>query len=250
MGFSVPAMRNYSEPVRKSSRVSSKLASYDDDIEILEVDDTPKRSKTSVSYTPAKEIDERKFGKLTLSAKRKIVEDYNNVQEENLENLKLTKAARNHLKIKCKQETVNNLKDSVVHIEVIEIDDEPKDKTVNVKNRTEKEDEELLLTEDEDHASINLDLKRKPINSFQTPIQKKLKTSKNEKSSDMIEVKSSSGKSMFVDKATLAKIMASKALKKVTPGTLDEKLLAEEGDQSMKTDFSFNSKRKTRSRGI
>ena len=64
--------RKYSEPVRKSSRVSSKPVSYDDDIEILEIDVSPKKSK---------DIDATKFGKLTLSAKRKIVEE-NNEEDE------------------------------------------------------------------------------------------------------------------------------------------------------------------------
>ena len=46
--------RTYSEPVRKSSRVSSKPVSCDDDIEILEINVLPKKPK---------DIEATKFGK-------------------------------------------------------------------------------------------------------------------------------------------------------------------------------------------
>merc|ERR1712086_94823 len=82
---SLTARRSYCEPVRKSSRVNVKPVSYDDDIEIFEVDDTHNKSK---SFNPAKNIDERKFGKLTLSAKRKIV-DYKKHEDDELENKKV-----------------------------------------------------------------------------------------------------------------------------------------------------------------
>merc|ERR1719318_2539514 len=73
--------------------------------------------------------------------------------------------------------------------------------------------------------------KRKPVCKLQTPNLKKVKVQNNkEKSDDMVEVKSSSGKSMFVNKATLEKIMASKALKKVTAASEKSKLLAEKSD--------------------
>ena len=86
---SLELMRSYSEPSRKSSRLSIKDISYDDEIEILEVDDTPYKSKKPDNYGSAKEVDEKKFAKLTLSAKRKIVEDYNNREEEEIENKKV-----------------------------------------------------------------------------------------------------------------------------------------------------------------
>ena len=60
---------------------------------------------------------------------------------------------------------------------------------------TKIEDQEILLVEDDDD-----DRKRKSITKSSTPRNKKLKTNYNE---DLIEVKSSSGKSMFVNKVTL-----------------------------------------------
>jgi len=228
---SLPARRSYCEPARKSSRVNVKPVSYDDDIEILEVDDTHNKSK---SINPAKNIDERKFGKLTLSAKRKIVY-YNNHKEDELENKKVPIVKR-------------NIKKSSAHgIEVIDIDDEAQDKKIQIQCKsssvriTRKEDEEILLTEDDDD-----DRKRKSNIKLSTAPNKKLKTG----DSHMIEVKSSSGKSMFVNKATLEKIMATKALQKSTLSEnhfLDEKLLAEDGDIVKSVILA---PKKTRSRGL
>ena len=79
----------------------------------------------------------------------------------------------------------------------------------------------------------------------------------------MVEVKSSSGKSMFVNKGTLEKIMASKAIKKAPAASkkssLDEKLLTEESDSHVAkgtkkrlsvVDYSLPLPKKTRSRGL
>ena len=68
---------------------------------------------------------------------------------------------------------------------------------------------------------------------------------------------------MFVNKATLEKIMASKAIKKAPAaskkGSLDEKLLTEESDSHVAkgtkkrlsvSDYSIPSPKKTRSRGL
>ena len=134
-------------------------------------------------------------------------------------------------------------------MEVIDIDDEEV-KNVNTKCKsgvriTKKENEESLLTEEDDG-----DRERKSITKLQTPIHKKFKTNDTENSNDMVEVKSSSGKSMFVNKATLEKIMASKALQKSVLSkkhALDEKLLAEDGDND---NSAIAAPRKTRSRGF
>ena len=110
-------MRTYSEPSRKSSRLSIKPISYDDEIEILDVDDTPYKSKKPNNYGSVKEVDEKKFSKLTLSVKRKIVEDYNNREEEELENKKVL--AKKYVKPNKKKTSK-----SVDEIEIIDIDDD------------------------------------------------------------------------------------------------------------------------------
>jgi len=195
-----PVKKNFSEPVRKSSRVILKPVSYDDEIEILEIDASPKKSK---------EIDDNKFGKLSLSAKRKIVEEYNNELEE--KEIKSTKSIK-----KMKKMPMDKTHDD--EIEVIELeDDEPKATKVNnestpVSLDINKKDEEKLLVEDENIDEKGDDKKRKGSRSLPTLPDKRLKGSEMENPNDLVEVKSSSGKSMFVKKATLESILASKSL--------------------------------------
>jgi len=262
---------SYSEPSRKSSRLNIKPISYDDEIEILEVDDTPYKSKELNNYSSAKEIDEKKFAKLTLSAKRKIVEDYNIREEEELENKKVAGTKKVYAKKYVKPTKKKTSKSA--EIEVIDIDDEPeptktdaraKPAVVEITKMTKMEDEELLLAEDDDDMEEESEKKRKPIGKLRMPHLKKVKAQNDqEKSDDMVEVKSSSGKSMFVNKATLEKIMASKALQKAPAASkrssLDEKLLAEKSDldvtkRTMKSlsvaGYSKLSPKKTRSRGL
>merc|ERR1719470_514968 len=182
-------MRTYSEPSRKSSRLSVKPMSYDDEIEIIDIDD-----------------DEPNPKKIDAKAKPAVVE--------------ITKMSKT-------------------------------------------EDEELLLVEDDDIRNEESFKKRKPIRKHKTPNLKKVKVQNDkEKSDDMVEVKSSSGKSMFVNKATLEKIMASKVLKKAPAASerrsmLDEKLLAEKSDLDVTKKKSLPivgypklSPKKTRSRGF
>merc|ERR1712129_103133 len=168
---SLPARSSYCEPTRKSSRVNVQPVSYDDDIEILEVAHTHNKSQLS-SFIHSKDIDEKKFAKLTLSAKRKIVEDYNN-HEEDKEN-KNVPAVKRNIKTSCRS--------SFHDIEVIDIDDEAEVGEGNTRCKsgvriTKKEDEDILLTEDED-----VDRKRKSITKLSTPANKKSKTGNNEHS--------------------------------------------------------------------
>eukprot|EP00091_Calanus_sinicus_P013646 TRINITY_DN3026_c0_g1_i7.p1 TRINITY_DN3026_c0_g1~~TRINITY_DN3026_c0_g1_i7.p1 ORF type:complete len:395 (-),score=123.82 TRINITY_DN3026_c0_g1_i7:42-1226(-) len=268
---SVELMRTYSEPSRKSSRLSIKPISYDDEIEILDIDDdTPYKSTKPNNNSSAKEFDEKKFAKLTLSAKRKIVEDYNNREEEEFESKKVKATKKDFAKKYVEPKTKKTSK-SVNEIEIIDIDDdEPIPKKIDAKpavveitKMTRPEDEELLLAEDDDDMNEDAVKKRKPMNKLKTPNQKKVKVQNAaEKSEDMVEVKSSSGKSMFVNKATLEKIMAAKAPKKTPASTarssLDEKLLAEKSDDLDVTKkkslglvgISKLSPKKTRSRGL
>ena len=53
--------------------------------------------------------------------------------------------------------------------------------------------------------------RQKPSSKDSKPAEKRLKTMKNDEANDLIEVKSSSGKSMRVSKAALEKIMKSKS---------------------------------------
>jgi len=267
---SLELKRTFSEPSRKSSRLSIKPISYDDEIEILEVDDTPYKSKKPVNQSTAKEFDEKKFAKLTLSAKRKIVEEYNNrEEEEELENKKVPAAKKVQAK-KYVKPNKNKTSKAVDEIEIIDIDDdEPCPREVDTRAKPYaveitkmEDDEELLLAEDDDIMNEISEKKRKPINKLQTPNLKKVKLLNNAEKSDMVEVKSSSGKSMFVNKATLEKIMASKALKKTSAdserSSLDEKLLAEKSDLDVTKKKSHSAvsysklspKRTRRSRGV
>jgi len=196
----VPVKKSFSEPVRKSTRVILKPVSYDDEIEILEIDASPKRSK---------EIDDNKFSKLSLSAKRKIVEEYNNEPEKEIKSTKSIK----------KKSKMSMDKTHDDEIEVIDLeDDEPK--AIKVSNESthvpvdiNKKDDEKLLVEDENIDEKGGDKKRKESRSLPTPpSDKRLKASEMEDPNDLVEVKSSSGKSMLVKKATLESILASKSL--------------------------------------
>ena len=93
--------------------------------------------------------------------------------------------------------------------------------TYKISNR---QDEELLLAEED----VVTEKKRKPTTNILTNSHKKLKTLTGEvKSSKLVEVKTASGKSMFVNKVTLGNIMASKALQKTAtlpPTCKNEKL--------------------------
>jgi len=198
---SVPVKKNFSEPVRKSRRVSLKPVSYDDDIEILEIDASPKKSK---------DIDDN-FGKLSLSAKRKIVEEYNNEpkKEESTKSIKIKKKKLN---------LMGKTHDDEIEVIDLEDDDEPKAIKVNIEitpvslniNKNDK-----FSVDDENIDAKECNKKRKqssclPILEQQS--DKKLKGGKNENTNDLVEVKSSSGKSMLVKKATLESILASKSL--------------------------------------
>ena len=101
------------------------------------------------------------------------------------------------------------------------------------------QDEELLLAEDDVITKEDENKKRKSLSSLQSPNLKKQKTvTEKSKSDEMVEVKSASGKSMFVNKATLEKIMASRALQKPAAAKNindDEKLLEENGKNKENT---------------
>ena len=232
------------EPVRKSIRVISKPVSYDDGIEILDVLQTPSRTQT----LNAKRSNETKFGKLTLSAKRKIVE--HNLEKENSVSvgnkaITITKPRHNEHE----------------EIEIVDLDDDEEPTLSSKVKITYMQDEELLLAEDDDdiiqkEGKIK---KRKSVSNLSTPPSlKKLKTQTEKlKSSEMVEVKSASGKSMMVDKATLEKIMAAKAMNNSAMITTDnsEKLLVEEFQNKLHTsDSSLVSptirKMKTRRQGV
>lgn len=251
---SVEAQRTHLvEPVRKSSRLSIKPVSYDDEIEVLEVEETSFKLNRSQKSNPVKEIDQTKFGKLTLSAKRKIVEEYNN-RDENISSKKSkkiqeTKTVKPKSKISKLQEPNE--------IEIIDVDlEEPKAKIVLKAPRTVKitkmQDEELLLAEDDVITNEDKNKKRKSENNLSMLNHKKVKSvSGKAKSDEMVEVKSASGKSMFVNKATLEKIMASKALQKSAAAktTNDEKILAENDQFVEKTKSRHERKSLGRSRG-
>ena len=117
----------------------------------------------------------------------------------------------------------------------------------------------MLLAEDDIIQKEGKIKKRKSVSNLSTPPSlKKLKTQTEKlKSSEMVEVKSASGKSMMVDKATLEKIMAAKAMKNSAMITTDnsEKLLIEEFQNKLHTsDSSLVSptirKMKTRRQGV
>ena len=245
---------NLVEPVRKSSRLSIKPVSYDDEIEVLEVEDTSFKLNRSQKSNPVKEIDETKFGKLTLSAKRKIVEEYNN-RDENISLSKKSKKIQETKTVKPKSK-ISKLQEPD-EIEIIDVDlEEPKAKIVLKAPRTVKitkmQDEELLLAEDDVITNEDKNKKRKSESNLSMLNHKKFKSvSDKAKSDEMVEVKSASGKSMFVNKATLEKIMASKALQKSAAAktTNDEKILAENDQFVEKTKSRHERKSLGRSRG-
>ena len=81
-------------------------------------------------------------------------------------------------------------------------------------NKNHNKNEEILLTEIDDDINDEKEngKRQKPSSKFSTPAEKRLKTIKNVEANDLIEVKSSSGKSMMVSKAALEKIMKSKSV--------------------------------------
>ena len=252
---SVEAQRtNLVEPVRKSSRLSIKPVSYDDEIEVLEVAETSFKLNRSQKSNPVKEIDQTKFGKLTLSAKRKIVEEYNNRDENSSSPNKTNSVSKKSKKVQetktVKPKSKISKLQELDEIEIIDVDlEEPKAKIVLKAPRTVKitkmQDEELLLAEDDVITNEDKNKKRKSENNLSTLNHKKVK------SDEMVEVKSASGKSMFVNKATLEKIMASKALQKSAAAktTNDEKILAENDQFVEKTKSRHERKSLGRSRG-
>merc|ERR1712179_71383 len=206
--------RTYSGPVRKSSRVSSKPVTYDDDVEILEIDVSPKKPK---------DMDAKKFGKLTLSAKRKIVEenntedepDYTNRQSKLKKNItgvthEITKMTNNNKKISA---NISGKDEEILLIELEDVDEKVDgkrlelncslSKPVQKKIKTAREDEtkdlkndkEILLAEDDDEDVVEKDngKRQKPSSKLSKPAGKRLKTINNDKPNDLIEVKSSSG---------------------------------------------------------
>jgi len=253
------------DPIRRSNRVTSlKPVSYDDDIEILEID---------VSPIKPKDVGEQKFGKLSLAAQRKLVEENSKEETKSKEtgpSIRIKHIVKEEPKNKDRAPAIKSklqitkvpakTKDKIPakEIEVIDIDmddDEPKAATESVVNKNassniSKKDEEILLTKDDDVEEKEYTRKRKLSSTEMTQTEKKLKSTveKNKPSvkidetqtekklsntgeiekQDLIEVKSSSGKSMFVSKAALEKIMVSKSLqaavaKKVSVPSNDEK---------------------------
>merc|ERR1712179_395070 len=144
--------RTYSEPARKSSRVSSKPVTYDDDVEILEIDVSPNKSK---------DMDARKFGKLTLSAKRKIVEE-NNKEDEPDYTSRQSKPKQNKAGVTKMTSIVKNFSSNF-----------------------SKTDEEIPLIEDE-NVYKKVDANRRISNcNISKPIHKKLKTAKDDKTKNL-----------------------------------------------------------------
>ena len=265
--------RTYSEPVRKSSRVSSKPVSYDEDIEILEIDVSPMKPK---------DIDATKFGKLTLSAKRKIVEE-NNEADEYITRQSKFKQNKSHTahEISEKSNIGKNLASNVCkedeEILLIEEEDEKVDdkrqtrnsqlsKSVQKRLNTVKKDEnkdhnkneEILLTEIDDDIIDKKETgkRQKPSSEVSKPAEKRLKTIKNVEANDLIEVKSSSGKSMMVSKAALEKIMKSKSVQTAVANmkvAVDNNNTEVKSDDKIKQSSKIESppveKRRTRSMG-
>jgi len=269
--------RTYSEPARKSSRVSSKPVTYDDDVEILEIDVSPKKSK---------DMDAKKFGKLTLSAKRKIVEenntedepDYTNRQSKLKKNItgvthEITKMTNNNKKISA---NISGKDEEILLIELEDVDEKvdgkrlelncslskPVQKKIKTAREDEtkdlKNDEEILLTDDdvEDVVEKNNGKRLKQSSKLSKPAGKRLKTIKNDEPNDLVEVKSSSGKSMMVSKATLEKIMKSKTVQAAvaSKATADNNNTEDvKGEDNTKQSIKINSspveRRKTRSMG-
>ena len=199
------------DPIRRSNRVTSlKPVSYDDDIEILEIDVSPSKPK---------EMGEQKFGKLSLSAQRKLVEEHSKGETKIKEagpSIKIKHIVKEEPKKKIAIPTIRSKlqitkvpaqtkpKIPAKEIEVIDIDmdddDEQKASAVNVEKRNvasniSKKDEEILLTRDNDIEEKEHTRKRKLSNMDTTQTEKKLKSMVESEKQDLKEVKSTSGKS-------------------------------------------------------
>ena len=81
-------------------------------------------------------------------------------------------------------------------------------------NKDHNKNEEILLSEKNDDIIYQKEngKRPKPSSKVSEPVEKKFRTIKNVEANDLIEVKSSSGKSMMVSKAALEKIMKSKSV--------------------------------------
>ena len=98
--------------------------------------------------------------------------------------------------------------------------------------------------------------RQKPSSKDSKPAEKRLKTMKNDEANDLIEVKSSSGKSMRVSKAALEKIMKSKS---VQAAVANKRVAVDNNNAEVKSNDNIKQlskvesppveKRKTRSMG-
>ena len=127
------------------------------------------------------------------------------------------------------------------------------DDTKDIKN-----DEENLLAEDDDEDFVEKDngKRQKQSNSLTNPAEKRMKTIMKDEPNDLIEVKSSSGKSMMVSKATLEKIMKSKTVQAAVATkslAVNNNIADLKGEGKSKQSIEYKSspveRRKTRSMG-
>ena len=121
-----------------------------------------------------------------------------------------------------------------------------------------KNDEDILLAADDDEDFVEKDngKRQKQSNSLTKPAEKRIKTITKDEPNDLIEVKSSSGKSMMVSKATLEKIMKSKTVQAAVASkniALNNNIADVKGEgkskQSIEVKSSPVERRKTRSMG-
>ena len=118
--------------------------------------------------------------------------------------------------------------------------------------------EEIVIAENDDDITDDKEngKRQKPNIEVSKPAKKRLKTIKEVEANDLIEVKSSSGKSMMVSKAALEKIMKSKSVQAAVAnkkGALDnnngEVKRDDRSKQSSEIESSPVERRKTRSMG-